>query len=95
MLKWREPLLVHPPGVEKKKVREEIEGGKVLKEYYLVTLSRVPGNRLEILPCALLWQRELRESLPMIIGLAKGRRAAIELAAQIVLDYDCFLPKQG
>ena len=95
MLKWREPLLVHPPGVEEQKVREAIGKGNILLDYYLVTLSRIPGNRLEILPCALLWQRELRNSLPMIMGLAKGKRAAIELAAQIVLDYDCFLPKQG
>lgn len=92
MLKWREPLLVYPPCGEVERVRASCERGKPQGDYYLITLSETPGNRLEVLPCVYLRQRQLRERVPLIVGLARGRWAALQLSAWIELDYDCFIP---
>ncbi len=93
MLRWREPLLTHPPMEEVRRVRRLCEKGQGLPGYYLITLSDTPGNRLEILPCVLLRQRDFFRQVPLILGLAKGRDAAIELAVEIEKELDCFIPR--
>ncbi len=94
-LQWREPLLVHPSVTQEEveKVRARCDQGELVLDYYLVTLSDTPGNRLEIFPCALLRQKDFFSQVPFIVGLAKGKRGGMELAAAIELELDCFIPR--
>ena len=82
------------PGIgDEKDLRRRCERGKAGIATYLITLSETPGNRLEILPAVLLFQKQLRKRVPMIIGAAQGRKEALELVVQIVMERDCFIPE--
>ena len=66
------------------RVRARITAGKCVPDIYIVTLSDNPGNILEILPAVTLVQRGARAICPLIIGMAKGKDEAIDLAVDIV-----------
>jgi hypothetical protein len=68
------------------KIRSKIDQGKLVPGIYLVTLSDNPGNILEIIPAAQLLQRALLEICPEIIGMAKGKDAAIDLTVNILKE---------
>ena len=51
---------------------------------YLVTLSENPGNLLEIVPSYMLIQKSYYARCPEIVGMAKGKDEAIDLAVDIV-----------
>ncbi|MDO5135084.1 MAG: hypothetical protein Q4D55_03445 [Eubacteriales bacterium] len=68
------------------RIRDRIDRGKLAVGVYLVTLSHNPGNLLEVVPAVLLVQKPLARLCPAIVGMAKGKEAAIELASSIVKD---------
>lgn len=68
------------------KVRGRIDSGKLAPGVYLVTLSHNPGNLLEVIPAVLLVQKPFASLCPRIVGMAKGKEEAIELASDIVRE---------
>ena len=95
MLSWHEPLFLGESVGEEEagKLKKSCERGRVPAGTYLVTLAAEPGNRLDIWPGVLLFQRELKERLPCILGMAKGKREALDLAVKIEMEHDCSLPR--
>ena len=62
----------------------EEDSGRVAFGVYLVTLSENPGNLLEIVPSYMLIQKSYYARCPEIVGMAKGKDEAIDLAVDIV-----------
>lgn len=71
---------------EPQKIKKKIDQGKPVVGIYLITLSDNPGNLLDIIPAALLLQKSYARLCPPIIGMEKGKEAAIEAAAAMVTE---------
>ena len=71
-------------GKESRTQRRRRNAGKVALGVYLVTLSENPGNLLEIIPSYMLIQKSYYAKCPEIIGMAKGKDEATDLAVDIV-----------
>ena len=84
MLKWREDYYVGEGIKDAEKTKKRIDAGKVALGVYLVTLSENPGNLLEIIPSYMLIQKSYYAKCPEIIGMAKGKDEATDLAVDIV-----------
>lgn len=84
MLKWREDYYIGAGIKDAGKIKSRVEAGRVVFGIYLVTLSENPGNLLEIVPSYMLAQKSYYARCPEIIGLAKGKDEAIDLAVEIV-----------
>lgn len=86
MLKWQKDYYVGEGIKDPEKTKAKIDAGKVTLGIYLVTLSDNPGNLLEIIPAAMLLQKSYYAICPEIIGMAKGKDGAIDLASDIVRE---------
>ena len=84
MLKWREDYYVGEGIKDAEKTKKRIDAGKVALGVYLVTLSENPGNLLEIIPSYMQIQKSYYAKCPEIIGMAKGKDEATDLAVDIV-----------
>ena len=84
MLKWREDYYVGAGIKDAAKTQKRIDAGKIAIGVYLVTLSENPGNLLEIVPSYMLIQKSCYVRCPEIIGMAKGKDEAIDMAVYIV-----------
>ena len=84
MLKWRKDYFVGEDIRDAGKAKARIDAGKVAFGVYLVTLSENPGNLLEIVPSYMLIQKSYYARCPEIIGMAKGKDEAMDLAVDIV-----------
>ena len=84
MLKWQEDYYVGEGIKDAEKTKKRIDAGKVALGVYLVTLSENPGNLLEIVPSYMLIQKSYYAKCPGIIGMAKGKDEATDLAVDIV-----------
>lgn len=84
MLKWRKDYYVGDGIKNAVRARERIDAGRVTFGVYLVTLSENPGNLLEIVPAYMLVQKSYYARCSEIIGMAKGKDEAIDLAVDIV-----------
>ena len=84
MLKWREDYYVGEGIKDAAKATKCHLAGKMALGVYLVTLSENPGNLLEIVPSYMLIQKSYYARCPEIIGMAKGKEKAIDLAVDIV-----------
>ncbi|MDD5803910.1 hypothetical protein ACTQWG_05265 [Blautia sp. HCP3S3_H10_1] len=84
MLKWRENYYVGDGIKDAPKAQKRIDAGKMALGVYLVTLSENPGNLLEIVPSYMLIQKSYYARCPEIIGMAKGKDEAIDMAVDIV-----------
>ncbi len=84
MLKWREDYYVGEGIKDAAKARRRIDAGRVAFGVYLVTLSENPGNLLEFVPSYMLIQKSYYARCPQIVGMAKGKDEAIDLAVDIV-----------
>ena len=84
MLKWREDYYVGEGIKDAAKARRRIDAGRVAFGVYLVTLSENTGNLLEIVPSYMLIQKSYYARCPEIVGMAKGKDEAIDLAVDIV-----------
>ena len=83
-LKWREDYYVGEGIKDAAKARKRIDAGRMAFGVYLVTLSENPGNLLEIVPSYMLIQKSYYARCPEIVGMAKGKDEAIDLAVDIV-----------
>lgn len=86
MLKWQKDYYVGEGIKNPEKIKTKINAGRVTLGIYLITLSENPGNLLEIIPAAMLFQKSYYAICPEIIGMAKGKDDAIDLAAAIVKE---------
>lgn len=84
MLRWSKRLYTDKSIRNPDKIRERIDGRRLVPGVYLLTLSDHADQLLEIVPAASLVQKPLRELCPPIIGMAGGKTAAVELAAYIL-----------
>ena len=82
--KPREDYYVGEGIKDAEKTKKRIDAGKVALGVYLVTLSENPGNLLEIIPSYMLIQKSYYAKCPEIIGMAKGKDEATDLAVDIV-----------
>lgn len=83
-LDWYESYYVGEGIRNPEKIVEKLNDGKLVTGIYLVTLSENPGNILEMFSASLLKQEIFRELCPTIIGIAKGKDGAIQMAQQLV-----------
>lgn len=58
------------------------------EEYYILTLSETPGNRLDLYPAHALLQDYFITKRIRIVGIAGGYKEALNLTAKIMLDYE-------
>lgn len=86
MLKWKTGYYVGNGIKNPEKTRKKIDNRKAAPGIYLVTLSENPGNLLEIFPAVLLVQRAFYAICPEILGMAKGKEDAMEMAADIIRE---------
>lgn len=86
MLKWQENYYVGEGIKKPENVRQKIDQGKMAPGVYLLTLSPNPDNLMEILPAITLVQDTAYRLCPDIIGMAKGKDEAIQLATDILME---------
>ncbi|MDO4273307.1 MAG: hypothetical protein Q4D16_06550 [Eubacteriales bacterium] len=86
MLKWKNNLYIGKNVKNSRKIQLKIDSGKLVPGIYLVTISDNPGNLLEIIPAPMLLQKSAYALCPEIVGLAKGKDEAMDLAAEIILE---------
>ena len=73
---------VKHPGRAKKR----LQNGKYEPCLYLITLSATPGNMLEIFSSIFLRQTLFRQRCQPVVGMAVGKKRAIELMTRILAD---------
>ncbi len=81
-----EKLLCGGRNKESRKNHRKAAGGKTGVGIYLLTLSGNKNNLMEILPASMLMQKSFFELCPDILGMAKGKENAIEMAAELLED---------
>ncbi len=86
------------------KIIRKLKKNTIQPGIYVITLAANGHDMLDILPSVMLQQAKVRDQLPMVVGVAKGRKEALELARQIVqdtfdatggCDVPCFLRQQA
>lgn len=86
MLKWRDEYVVGEGIRGHVQIQSKINAGKLVPGIWLITLPTNPRNLLDVIPAALLVQRNLYEHCPEIIGMAKSQEQAFEIVRDLV-DY--------
>lgn len=70
-------------------IRKKVNKGSFLPGIFLITLSDHPDHVLEIHPSIMMMQKRIRRTCPKIVGLAKSKKDAMKLVAEIVQEvYD-------
>ena len=77
MPKWITDYYIGAGIKHPKKTRKKIDAGHLTVDVYLITLSENPGNLLEIIPASMLVQKSYARICPTIVGMEKGKDAAI------------------
>lgn len=83
-LGWKEKFYIDNSIKDPDKIRRAVDRRKPVPGVYLLTLSDTPGNILEIIPASLMLQKTLRRLCPPVLGMAKGKDSAMELAVMII-----------
>ncbi len=86
MQNWIEDYYIGAGIKNPQKTRKKIDAGRLTVGVYLITLSENPGNLLEIIPASLLMQKTYARICPTIVGMEKGKDAAIDMAAGIIKE---------
>lgn len=86
MPKWITDYYIGAGIKHPKKIRKKIDAGHLTVDVYLITLSENPGNLLEIIPASMLVQKSYARICPTIVGMEKGKDAAIDMAAGIIKE---------
>ncbi len=87
MIRWMEGLYLGE-GVEKryKRIREDMERGKLRWHVYVLMLSTNPQNQLDILSSAFLRQPFYRNQDLTVVGLASGYQEALTVLQRMAAD---------
>ena len=84
MAQWYQNLYVGKKASRyAEKIRRRVNKGRYMNDLYLITACENGYDQLEILDGACLMQPEVVERLPLIIGIALGKKEAIGLVAEI------------
>ena len=86
MLEWLANYYTGDGIKNPRKIQSKINAGKLVPGIYLLTLSANPGNLLEIIPASMLVQKSAYALCPAIMGMAKGKDKAIDLAVEILQE---------
>lgn len=86
MVRWaRTPYL--GDGIDDfKEIRSKVNKGSFLPGIFLITLSDHPDHVLEIIPAYMFMQKWQRKFASKIVGVAKGKKSAMNLVAEIVRE---------
>lgn len=89
MLRWIKNYYTGKSVKDAEDIRAKMKEGKVLPGIFLIAFSRHPDHLLEIVPEYMLLQKWNEKSCSRIIGVAKGKKEAMELVADIFREvYD-------
>ncbi len=69
-----------------REIRWKLDHNAGMVDTYVVALADSPGDLLDIYPSHVLMQRYFRENSPCIVGLAIGKREAIDVVKRLILD---------
>ena len=84
MLKWLKKYYIGEGIKGPVRLQSKINAGKFTPGIYLITLSDNPHNILEIISSTVLLQRKVYDECPLVIGMAKGKSGAVDLAREIL-----------
>ena len=84
MLRWLKRYYVGKGIKGSVRIQSQINSGKPVTGIWLVTLSDHPENILEIIPAALLAQKQLYDTCPVIAGMASSKEDAIHMVQRII-----------
>ena len=87
MIRWMEGLYLGE-SVEKKekRIREDMEQGKLRWHVYVLMLSTNPENQVDILSAGFLRQPFYRHQDLTVVGLAQGREEALAVLQRMAAD---------
>ena len=71
---------------ETEKLIREIEDGQYRPDLFLITLAVNEKDLLDIRRARSLYREGLKDYLPLIVGIAKGRREALKIVEEIIAD---------
>lgn len=69
---------------ESQKIIKKIKQNKKIPDIYVIALATVPGNLLDVIPAWELTQKGYPKDELEIIGMAKGKKMALEVTQSIV-----------
>lgn len=84
MLQWNEKLYIGADVKNPEEVKDKLNQNKWMPGIFLLTFSSNPDNLLEIIPAIVLKQEAARSLCQEIIGIARGKEEAINLAASVI-----------
>lgn len=85
-MKWYRDFYLGKGIRDKEKLMKRIETNAGCPGVYLVTLAANSRDLFDVFSADLLMQNVLHGHCPMIVGAAKGKENAIEIATTIALD---------
>jgi len=84
MLKWYDNLYISKSLKAKSKhIIRKINDNKLPFNIYIITLATNEANHLDIVNSNYLRQKSLHSTLPMIVGIASGYEAALDIVKTI------------
>lgn len=92
MLRWLKKCYIGEGIKDIDKLRTDISHAPdhklktAMADIYLVTLSDHPDHMMEIIPGIMFFQAFFSDICPMIIGAARGKKAAMTLVQNIITD---------
>lgn len=86
LLNWIKDYYVGAEVAEPEEIRRKIEKKEKPGEEYLLTIAANPSNVLDLIPAESLKYSVLYDACPMIVGIAKDKAEAMELAMQILVE---------
>lgn len=67
-------------------IKEKLDAGEFVHGIYLITLSENPSNIMDIVPAVMLIQQSFYDICPPVIGMAKGKKSALEMVRKLIDD---------
>ena len=84
MLRWQKNYYVGKSVEEPRRIKRKINAGKFVPGIFLLTLSNNPENLCEIVPAVMLMQKAYVEICPLIFGMAKGKKEAMDMVSELM-----------
>lgn len=89
LLRWMRNYYIGKNVKNAEEIRTKLNQGTVLPGIFLITFSKHPDHLLEIIPAVMLLQKWNERSCRKVVGVAKGKKEAMELVADIFREvYD-------
>ena len=83
-LRWRKDLYIGEGAApELRRIKRRLDADRTVSGFHLITLASNENDELDIIRSEFVSQRALRERLPLIVGVASGRREALDIVVKI------------